>query len=80
MDELQQIKRYNLAIPQILYDELEKVAKARSLKVIDILRTYIEFGLWFDGKLDQPETSLVLKEGGKEKELILFSPMRKART
>jgi hypothetical protein len=69
------MKRYNLVIPKELYGEIEKVADKRRVKVVDVLRTYIEFGLWFEMTLAKPETTLVVKEGDKERELILFGSL-----
>jgi hypothetical protein len=69
------MKRYNLVIPKELYGELEKVADKRRVKVVDVLRNYIEFGLWFETTLAKPETTLVVREGDKERELILFGSL-----
>jgi len=69
------MKRYNLVIPQELYLELENIAKKRRVKVVDVLRNYIEFGLWFEDAMRKPDTKLLLKEGSKERELILFGSL-----
>lgn len=68
-------KRYNLVIPTELYAELETIATKRQVKVVDVLRGYIELGLWFDTTMNKPDTSLLIKEGGKERELVFFNSL-----
>lgn len=66
-------KRYHLVIPQDLYDELQLVADKRQEKVIDVLKKYIKYGLWFESLLEKPDTKLFIKEGGdRERELVFL--------
>lgn len=39
------IKRYNLKLPQPLYEQLEAVAQARQVPVVDVIRLYLNLGL-----------------------------------
>lgn len=75
MKKESQMKRYNLVIPKELYSELEQIADKRHIKVVDVLRNYIEFGIWFEDAMRKPNTKLLLKEGSKERELILFGSL-----
>jgi len=39
------LKRYNLSIPEELFDEVEVIAKSHDTTVVDILRRFIKLGL-----------------------------------
>ena len=41
----QEIKRYNMAIPQALYDELETIANNETTTVLEIMKRFIKAGL-----------------------------------
>jgi predicted DNA-binding protein len=64
-------KRYHLVIPIELYQELEKVANNKSRTIIDVLRRYIEFGLWIDTFSNKADATLRITEGGDEYRLPL---------
>ncbi len=66
------VKRYNLVLPEILYREVQTLANKEHTTVIDLLRRFIKLGLLV-AKLTQDEnTSLIILEGDKEREIILF--------
>ncbi len=67
------LKRYNLVLPEELYGELQSIAEKRKTSVVDILRMCIKVGILVDKIQDKPNASIVVREGNKEKELILLS-------
>jgi len=62
-------KRYNLKMPQPLYDELERLAKARGCSVVDVLRAFIKLGIATTGE----NVQLIARyPDGSERELELI--------
>jgi hypothetical protein len=66
-------KRYNFVLPTDLYNELFRVAENRNMKVIELLRMFVKLGLWLLQELESPGTQLVIKNGDKERELLIFN-------
>lgn len=61
-------KRYNLALPQDMFDALQAEADARSTSVVELLRQFIRLGLL----ATQPGTKIVLREGDRESVILLL--------
>lgn len=62
-------KRYNLAIPQTLYNELEALANARGVTVVAIIREFMKLGL----AATAPDVQLIARyPDGTERELELI--------
>jgi len=57
------VRRYNLVIPGGLYVEVEKLAKERGMKVIEMFRWLIKVGLLIDKILQSDDAELLIKEG-----------------
>ena len=68
----QEVKRYNLVVPQTLFDEVQKIALERHTAVIEVLKQFIRLGLVVDKVEKSPEASLIIREGDKERELVLL--------
>ncbi len=64
-------KRYNLVIPQGLYDQVATAAEERGDSVVGLLRKFIKLGIEIETALDRGE-KLVKKDGDKETELIII--------
>jgi hypothetical protein len=67
-----ELKRYNLALPQELFDQIEDVAQQRHTTVVEVLRSFIRLGLiavQMDGSSD---SALILREGDKERQVLVI--------
>ena len=64
--------RYNLNLPQELYDEIQAVAEARQTTVIEVLRQFIRLGLLAVKLEDKPNSAHILKEGNVERQILML--------
>lgn len=65
-------KRYNLNLPDELYDEVEAIAKERSVSVVAVLKQFIKLGLLVAKIEKDPNSELIIREGEKEKVILLM--------
>jgi hypothetical protein len=65
-------KRYNLVIPAALFQEIQALATHRQVSVLELLRRFIRLGLLVAKAEETPETAFVLREGSRERELLLL--------
>ncbi len=65
-------KRYNLILPQDLFDEVQRIADDRQTSVVDMLRRFIKLGLLAIQVEESPGAALLIREGDTEKEIILL--------
>ncbi len=65
-------KRLNFELSQALYDELQRVAASRGASVSHLLRAFIRLGLKVVQLEDHPGAALILREGDREREIVLF--------
>lgn len=70
--EMAELKRYNLALTEDMYAELERVARKRHTSVVEILRRYIKLGLLVEQIDDRPGAELLIREGARERQLVLL--------
>ena len=66
------IKRYNLALPEELYEELQRLADERQTTVVDLIRRFIKLGLFVTHLEASPDASLIIREKEAETRLILI--------
>ncbi len=66
-----EIKRYNLALPEDLYREVEQLANREHTTVLEIIRRSVKLGL-IAARTQAAGGSLVLREGDKEREIVLL--------
>lgn len=71
-EQLDQVRRYNLALPEELFAELERVAKKRHTTVVEILRRFVKLGLLAEHIEDTPGSALLIREGSTEKQIMLI--------
>ena len=64
-------KRYTLVLPAELFDEVQSVAEARQVTVVETLRKFIRLGLLAVQAEETPGSALVIREGDTEREIIL---------
>lgn len=66
------VKRYNLALPEDLFNELQQTAERRQTTVVELLRRFIKLGLLIIQTEDSSDSTFWLKEGDIEKQIILI--------
>jgi hypothetical protein len=65
-----QMKRYNLAVPTDMFDQLEELAEKRGTTVVELLRRFITLGLIVvQTQADGGE--FLIREGDSERQIIL---------
>ena len=69
---MKKVKRYNLAIPEELFNQVQEVADNQHTTVVEILRKFIKLGLLAVQVGDNPDQSLLIREGDKERQIILL--------
>jgi hypothetical protein len=67
------MRRYNMLMPQELFDELERVAGEHSVTVMDVMCWAIKLVLILDKIEKSPDTSLIIREKEQERELVLVT-------
>lgn len=65
-------KRYNVVIPQELFDELQNVADNRGVTAVEMLRKFIKLGILASWIEELPDASLIVRDGDSERELLLI--------
>jgi len=65
-------KRYNLVLPEELYRELQTLAEKRHTTVLELLRRFVKLGLLVAKAEESPDMAFILREGDKERELLLL--------
>lgn len=66
------IKRYNLVLPEELFDEVRREADEHGTTVVDLIRRFIKLGLLAMNIQEDPDSALIIRKGDTEKELILL--------
>ena len=66
------LKRYNLSIPEELFQEVERIAKSHDTTVVDILRRFIKLGLLATKIEGTENAALLIREGNTERQIILL--------
>jgi hypothetical protein len=65
-------KRYNLVLPEELYQEVQRLAEQRHTTVLELLRRFVKLGLLVAKAEESPDMAFILREGDKERELLLL--------
>jgi hypothetical protein len=64
-------KRYNLVLPQPLFDELQAIADERHSTVLEVIKQFLRLGLLVSQAERSSTTAVILREGARERELML---------
>lgn len=73
VNQQQGIKRYNLALPEDLYDELQCLAQSEHTTILDLIRRFIKLGLVATQIEKDPNAKIVIHEGNRQRELVFFA-------
>jgi hypothetical protein len=66
------MKRYNLTLPETLYDALKAHADKRETTVVELFRRIVKLGLLALELEDNPNASIMLKEGDELTKIVLI--------
>ncbi len=66
------LKRYNLVLPEDLFDELQELADNKQTTVVDLLRKFIKLGLVVAKVEETPGSAFLIREGKAERQLVLL--------
>lgn len=66
------MKRYNLVIPDELFNEVQELADEKHTTVVELFRRFIKLGLLAAQTENSPEVSLLIREGDTEREIIML--------
>jgi hypothetical protein len=67
----QALKRYNLILPEQLYEAIQDIAEKQHSTVMDQLRKFIKLGILTSDIANDPNAKLIIREGKKEREIIV---------
>lgn len=65
-------KRYSLVMPEELSDELQRLADERGSTVAELLRRFVKLGILAAKVERAPDGALLIREGERERELVLI--------
>lgn len=65
------MKRYNLTIPDELFNKMEEVAANEQTSVVDILKRYIKVGLLVD-EVRSNGGKLLIRENNVDREIVIL--------
>ena len=66
------VKRYNLALPEDLFREVELIAEQEHTTVLEVIRRSVKLGLLAASVQKTPGASLLIRQGETEREIILL--------
>jgi hypothetical protein len=72
MNNSESSKRYNLVLPETVYQEVEKIAETRGTSVVEMLRKFIKLGLLAVKVEETNGSALLIREGDTIREIILL--------
>ena len=67
-----ELKRYNLALPTELFEEIQNAADKENTTVVEMLRKFIKIGLLALDAQEKPGSALVIREGDTERQILIF--------
>jgi hypothetical protein len=71
-DKERGIKRYNLSLPEEIMKELQAAADANDTTVLELLRRFVKLGLIALELEKREDAALIIREGDREREIILL--------
>lgn len=65
-------KRFNLVLPEELLMQVQRIAEEEHTTVVEIFRRFIKLGLLAVELQKKPNSALILKQGGEEREVLFL--------
>ncbi len=66
------LKRYNLVLPEELFNAVQALADKRQTTVVELIRRFIKLGLIAAKLEDTPGAALIIREGDEEQRIVLL--------
>jgi hypothetical protein len=66
------MKRYNLVLPEELFNEIKILSEKQHTTVVEILRRFIRLGLLATQIEEIPDAALLIREGDNERQIIFL--------
>ncbi|MEX0762019.1 MAG: Clp protease N-terminal domain-containing protein [Dehalococcoidia bacterium] len=66
------VKRYNLALPEDLFREVEQLAEREHMTVLEVLRRSVKLGLLVAQAQETQGASFIIREGATERQIVLL--------
>ncbi|MGI8549652.1 MAG: Clp protease N-terminal domain-containing protein [Dehalococcoidia bacterium] len=66
------LKRYNLALPNDLFEAVQQLADRQDTTVLEVLRRFIRLGLFMTKLQETPGSTLIIREEDRERQLVLI--------
>ena len=71
-DQKVKTKRYNLILPMNLFNQVQALADEEGTTVLELLKRFIRIGLVITKLTQSPDSALLIRQDGKERELVLL--------
>jgi hypothetical protein len=65
-------KRYNLVLPEEMFNEVKRVADEQQTSMVEVIRKFIKLGLMVFEMQETAEITLFVKKRGEEQKIILL--------
>lgn len=69
--QTKEVKRYQLVIPNSMYDVIKEIADTENSTVLETIRRLIRYGLTLYTILKDRENQLIIRNGNVEREVVL---------
>lgn len=66
------MKRYNLVLPEDLFQEVQHLADERQTSVVDLLRRFIKLGLLAANLENDQDSALLIRQGEETRQIVLL--------
>jgi hypothetical protein len=71
-DQKLKTKRYNLILPINLFNQVQTLADEEGTSALELLKRFIRIGLIITKLTQSSDAALVIRQNGKERELVLL--------
>jgi hypothetical protein len=71
-DQKTKTKRYNLILPVSLFNQVQSLADKEGTSVLELLKRFIRIGLVITKLTQSSDAALLIRQDGKERELVLL--------
>jgi hypothetical protein len=72
--EMKQTQRFNLTLPAPVVSEMEKIAEAYDISIVDVIRSFIRIGLLVSRAQNDPDKAVLIREGERITEIFMTPP------
>ena len=67
-----ELRRCNFVLPTSLYERVDAEAKRRNTTVVEMMRRFIRLGLIATELEKDPGSALIIREGDRDREIMLI--------